>query len=88
MQVVGKTSDGKLVVRGIGKMYFETGLPLSIIFDRLKDNNLQPSFLHLYDELMGNGMKHDRIVHLFSEHVFETYGKDYRDEVIARIKQN
>jgi hypothetical protein len=86
MNVIGKTTDGKLVVSGLGKLYFETGLPLSIVFDRMVQGNYQPSWIHLYLELKENGMKHDRIIHLLNEHIFESYGKEYRDEVIRRLE--
>lgn len=85
MNIVGKTSCGKSVVSGLGKMYFENGLPLSVIFDGLQSRNLVPSFLHLVSELEENGMKRERIIHLLNEQVFESYGKEFRDVVIERI---
>lgn len=85
LQIIGKTQDGKLVVSGIARLYYESGLPLCIIFDRLKAVNLQVSWLHLVDELKNNGMNLDRIFHLLNEHIFESYGKDYRDEIMIRL---
>lgn len=87
MNIVGKTIEGKSVVSGLGKLYFQEGIPLSVLFDSLKDKDIQPSFKHLYDELTENGMKHERIIHLLNENVFESYGKEYRDEVLNRLKQ-
>lgn len=86
MQVIGQTTDGRYVVSGLGRHYFESGLPLSILFDYCIKNDVQPSFLHLYRELKQNGMQHERIIHLLHEHVFESYGKEYRDEIIERIE--
>lgn len=85
MNQVGKTEDGRIVVNGIGKMYFETGLPLSVAFDGLKKCNLVPSIPHLIQELKDNGMKEERITHLLNEHLFESYGKEHRDLVISRL---
>lgn len=87
MNIVGKTTDGKHVVSGLGKLYFQEGIPLSVMFDVLKVKQMQPSFNHLYQELKDNGMKHDRIIHLLNENVFESYGKEYRDEVLNRLKK-
>lgn len=87
MEIVGKTQCGKSVVSGLGKMYFENGLPLSVIFDGLQRRNLVPSFLHLVSELEENGMKRERIVHLLNEQVFESYGKEFRDVVMHRLTQ-
>lgn len=86
MKVVGKTESEQLVVAGVGEMYFQEGIPLSIIFDGLKRRNLIPSWLHLYNELKINGMSRDRILHLLSEHVFESYGKEFRDHVITKLE--
>lgn len=86
MNVVGKTIDNEPVVSGLGKLYFQEGIPLSVQFDICKSKGLQPSFKHLYDELTENGIKHHRIIHLLNEHLFESYGKDYRDEVIKRLQ--
>lgn len=87
MKVVGKTTAGVLVIAGIGEMYFQEGIPLSVIFDSVKDKNMIPAWPLLYEELKGNGMKHERIIHLLSEHIFESYGKEFRDIVIGRLNQ-
>lgn len=84
---VGKTTEGKPVVSGVAKLYYETGLPLSIIFDRLQQKEIVPSWNHLVSELKENGMKHDRIIHLLNEHIFESYGKEYRDEILKRLTE-
>lgn len=85
MKIVGKTVDNKPVVSGLGKMYFQEGIPLSVLFDSCQSKDLQPSFKHLYNEMKENGMKRDRIIHLLNENLFESYGKEYRDEVIKRL---
>lgn len=86
MKIVGKTTDNHTVVADIGKIYFEQGLPLSLIFDRLQALELVPSWIHLYDEMKANGMTHKRIIHLLHEQVFESYGKEYRDIIISRLE--
>jgi hypothetical protein len=85
MEVIGKTTDNRPVVAGLAKMYFQEGLPLSLIFDGCQKPGVQPAFPILYKELESNGMKHDRIIHLLSEALFDSYGKEYRDEVIKRL---
>lgn len=86
MHIVGKTIDGKVTVAGLGKFYFESGLPFSFIFDTLIKNNMMPSWIHLVAELKDNGMSRGRIYHLFHEHIIESYGKDFRDHVIFTLK--
>lgn len=85
MEQIGITKDGKAVIKGCAKLYFESGLPLIFIFDKLQENNCIPSWLHLYAELRGNGMSHDRVMHLLNEQVFEAYGKEFRDRVVATL---
>lgn len=84
--IVGKTEEGDRVIAGLGMLYFQEGLPLSVIFDACKNHGVRPSFYHLYYELKENGMTHDRIVHLLNEHVFESYGKEFRNAVLLRIE--
>lgn len=88
MELVGFTTEGKQVLGGIGKLFFQEGIPLSIIFDGCRNHNVIPSWLHLYDELKGNGMSHSRIIHTLNEHVFESYGKEFRDVVINCLNKN
>lgn len=88
MQQVGISTDKKTVVAEVGKLYFEQGTPLSIIFDRLQEHDLLPSWNHLYKEMKANGMTHKRIIHLLHEQVFESYGKEFRDVVISRLEFN
>lgn len=87
MKIIGKTTDGKIVVADIAKLYFEQGLPLVFIFDELQNNNSIPSWPHLYDEMKANGMTHERIIHILNEQIFESYGKEFRDKIIKRLKQ-
>lgn len=86
LKVIGITEDKKEVVSGIGHFYFQEGLPLSFIFDELQRENMIPSWLHLYRELVENGMTHNRIMHLLSEHIFESYGSEMRDRTIQILE--
>jgi hypothetical protein len=47
---------------------------------------ISASVAHLVKELEDNGMKLERIMHLLNEHVFESYGKEYRDIVMENLK--
>lgn len=88
MQTIGITPEGKEVVTGIARLYFQEGLPLSLIFDALDKNNRMPSWMHLVVEMRENGMTDKRIKHLLSEHMVDTYGKEFRDIVLNRLFKN
>lgn len=87
MKQIGITTDGKKVISGIAAMYFESGLPLSFVFDKLNENNCIPSWIHLYNEMKNNGMSHKRVIDILSEQVFDVYGKEFRDEVVNRLNK-
>jgi hypothetical protein len=82
MYAVGVTTDGKVVLAGVAKLYFESGVPPSILFDEINKRNAMPSWVYFYKECKDNGMTHKRIIHLLHEHVVQTYGKEFRDTVI------
>ena len=82
MEIIGITVNDKIVVKNIAKLYFQTGLPLDIIFDILDKNNYIPSWIDLTKELMLNGIKKERVFHILSENICNTYGKVYRNEVL------
>lgn len=86
MEHTGLTTDNKIVVKNIAKQYFQQGLPLSFIFDILKENNMIPDWIALYQEMRDNNITHKRIIHLLHEMVFESYSKDFRDVIIKRLE--
>lgn len=60
-----ETIGNKLIcLGGLGKFYYESGLPIDIQIDLLKEKypNIEISHLHLARELMRNGWPDKRIV--------------------------
>lgn len=86
MEINGITLNGKFTIRGLGKLYYEKGIPLSIIFDFINEHDYVISWLDLVEELKENGFSLKRIYHLLHENIFESFGKEYRDEVLNIIK--
>jgi len=88
VKVVGKSpTDGKLVVKGIFKLFDTTGLPLFIIFDTCEQNNWLPSWIDFYKEAIKGGWSHKTIVNRLSEALSDTYGTDFKDVVIDRLNK-
>lgn len=85
--LAGYTTDGKVIICGLAKFYFEYGIPFYFIFDAIKKHNMIPSWIHLVQELQQNGMPKNRIYHLLNESIFESYGKEFRDHVINKLKE-
>ena len=66
MQVVD--IDGKrIIVRGIGRMYFESGLPIGIAAQEAEQMGYVVSWLHVADDLQKNGMDSAAIIAKLSE---------------------
>lgn len=85
--IVGKTTDGRPVVKGLAKFYFQDGLPLQIVFDGCNKHKIVVSWNDLYSELKENGMKHERIIHLLHEQMFEAFSNEYRSVVLDRLNK-
>lgn len=59
--VVGKTTDGKLVLANVYKYYSSIGLPLDTLFDNLSQKGYMPSWIHFVREAIAAGMKKSRV---------------------------
>lgn len=54
--------DRRICIGGIGRMYYQDGLPISISIAELKRRNIEVSMLHIADELLKNGWSAERVV--------------------------
>lgn len=45
----------KICVKGVGRLFFQEGLPISLVITALKQNNISVSILHIADECLKNG---------------------------------
>ncbi len=61
LRIVGITTDNRLVVAGLFKLYDEKGLPFDVIFEALLTQNIQPCWLSLYVEAENAGWKPSKI---------------------------
>lgn len=75
--IVGKTTDGKLVISGVLRFEETFGLPLEIIFEYLQENNLVPSWLHIMDESRKQGVNESKFLTKLETCVVSVYGKEY-----------
>ena len=44
-----------ICIKGIGKLFFESGFPISISLEMLRKENIETSIFHVADECMKNG---------------------------------
>lgn len=56
-----------IVIKGLGKLFYQDGIPLSISIHHLKSKNIEVSTLHIADELLKNGWKEKTVVNKITE---------------------
>ena len=53
--VVTNIGGRKIAIKGVGKMFFQDGFPISMAVSELKKKGAEVSILHVADECMKNG---------------------------------
>lgn len=85
LKVIGKTTDGKLVLSEVYKYYASVGLPLDSLFEGLRQRNAIPSWIHFYNDARQAGIKHSRILSMLDEPLTDVYGVEIKKFIIERI---
>jgi hypothetical protein len=86
---VGKTVDGKTVVQGIfPTMSSILGLPLDVILEKLKENNMVVDWIEFYESSKKHGWKNKTTFNRISTYVVDVYGPEYRDHIISTLKKH
>ena len=83
----GVTLNGDKVVAGLWKFRETVGLPLSSIFDLCQKHKLIPDFPQLYKDMLGSGIKRDRVLCKIQEELVDSYDKEFVTIVMDRLKE-
>ncbi len=75
--IVGETTDGKLVIKGILKFEETYGLPLEDILEYMKENDFVPSWYHLIDEAKIQKVNMNKFLTKLETCIVTVYGKSY-----------
>lgn len=86
LKPIGVTVDGKIVVSGVFKFYETEGLPLDMVLYLLVERGRIPCWISFYREAHKAGMKHERIVGKLEEALADTYGRDFKKEVLRILE--
>ena len=86
LRVIGKTTEGTLVVEGIFPIMDTLGMPLDHVFDMLRIKDMIPSWNCFYDEAKEAGWIDRTIFTRLSEGIGTTYRPEMRDVVLDRLK--
>ena len=85
LTVCGKTSDDKLVVRGVFAFYETHGLALDVIFEALMAHGYIPDWRAFMDEATKAGMQPSRVLSMLDPAIVDSYGSAMRDVVLGRL---
>lgn len=85
LQVVGQTSDGKLVVNNVFAMYNSRGVPLDIVFEFLRTKNAVPCWHSLLRDARKCGWKDDKILRTIEQSLLDSGHPDV-DEIVKRLR--
>jgi hypothetical protein len=84
-RIMGKTTDGKVVVGGIYEFTSTYGYPLVELLYDMQGENLVVDWLDFYKSALEFGMKSDRILGRMREAILEVYGDKHCKAVMDRM---
>ena len=59
---VVEVSGRRIIVRGIGRLFFEHGLPIGMSVRKAEEDGFEVSWLHIADDLLKNGIPPDSVL--------------------------
>lgn len=87
LTIVGKTVDGKFVVQGLFPLMSSIlGLPLDILLEDLKNNNMVVDWIEFYESSKKHGWKDKTILNRISEGATKIYGENISEQIIRKLK--
>ena len=87
LKVIGKTSNGKLVLQGCFVFVSTKGLPLDILFLTLQNRKYVIDWIDFCDAAISDGWNIATLFSKLNVALFDVYGLKYRDNVIATLKK-
>jgi hypothetical protein len=86
IEVVGKTREGLLIVKGVYSFYETEGLPLDVLFETLRNKGMIPDWPTFVLEAVEARMKVLRILSMLDAAIADSYGPSMRDVVLWRLR--
>ncbi len=86
IEVVGRTPDGRQVVRGVYSFYETNGMPLDALFETLRNQGLVPDWVAFLLEAIEAGMSPDRVLAMLDPAIADSFGGSLRDVVVVRLR--
>jgi hypothetical protein len=83
---VGKTEDGRVVVRGLFEFYDTYGVPLDMAVNQVNRAGFVPDWVCLYERCLRAGWKPSSTWEKLSSLVGDVFGPEYRVQWELRMK--
>ena len=77
LNIVGKTTNNKLVISGVIRFKETYGLPLDVIFQVLKNNGFAISWFDLIKEAMQTWIKAEHFMPELKTSIIDVFGLEY-----------
>ena len=84
-KVIGKTTEGKLVISGTFQMFDTTGMPLSIMFTLINKQNMIPDPIDFYESAINAGWEIKTIFNRLEEAYLDSFDKHFWLNVRQRL---
>jgi hypothetical protein len=84
--IIAVLEDGTTVVSGVFRVFDSCGLPLDIVFDLCRNNNIMPSWTHFYDDAIKQGWVDKTIFNRLEGNISDVYGKPFWLGVKLRLE--
>ena len=84
MKAVGKTTDGLVVVQGVGALCFSKGVPLEVVLTYFQEQNLIVDWVDYITTAFNDGHNPRTIRARIDSAVSDVLGKDIACEIMIR----
>lgn len=85
IEVSGRSSDGRLVVRGIYRMHETTGTPIDVILEGIRRRGMLPDWQSFVVEAVEAGMSLKRAIGKLEAAVADVFGPEMQAVVVERL---
>lgn len=87
MKIVGKTSDGQLVVGDLYYWYQTEGTSFDMVLGVCKEKNYLPDWWNLFLDATRNGMKKDNFLSQLEDAIVDVYGRQRSDQIMETLNK-
>lgn len=68
-----KVDNRNIIIGGIGKMFYQNGLPLQVSIEKCRKEGFEVSLFHIADEFLKNGWKTKTVISKLKDELDRSY---------------